>query len=762
MGSAPQQTTSTDDSVEMSTEPTTVEKLRGLKWSIAGNAANIVFVKFAFFGSTFVLFLSTLGLNKSQIGFLLSLMPYFGLVALFASPFVERVGFKRSFLSFWALRQVATFAMLLTPLVNARFGLQVTFAYITVVMVIFSLCRAIGETAGMPWRQEYIPNAIRGKYAATDSMIVTIASFVAVIISSQVIAYTTGLRGYLLLFALGGFFGLLGVWFYSFIPGGEPVQRSSERPSVLSNFREALKDTNFLLFLGGTSLIIMATAPLASFLPLYMEEEVGISTSSVILLQVGTLLGTLLFSFMWGWTSDRYGSKPVMLLSVLLRALVPVLYLLTPRVEPWNLWYAMTIAFVQGVVDIGWLIGSGRLLFVGVVPPAKKSQYMSLHYAWIGLVGGTSQLLGGRLVDASANLSGELFNLPVNAYTPLLLISSILPLLAMVFFVAVRADANYGVGEFAGLFLRGNPFLAIRSLVSYQFAREEGDVLQVTARLGESKSRLTEDELLEALHDPRFHVRLEAIVSIARMKPSPRLRQAMIETLYGTELALSDLAAWALGRTGDPQAIPALRATLASPYRSIRAQAVRALGALNDEEMAPLFLAQLRREEDRGLQMAYASSLGRLRAAEAVDDLLALLYHFRNEGARAELALDLARLHGDEHYYVQLTRQMRNDPGTATAQAVNAFHRQLDKQDLLDAETLTLLEKCSEALARGNLNQGARLFGELLAQLPLEEHLDATGVAIARACATELRRTGDEHPEYLFLALHTLHVAWRD
>ena len=162
------------------------------------------------------------------------------------------------------------------------------------------------------------------------------------------------------------------------------------------------------------------------------------------------------------------------------------------------------------------------------------------------------------------------------------------------------------------------------------------------------------------------------------------------------------------------------------------------------------------------MQMAYASSLGRLRAAEAVDDLLALLYRFRNEGARAELALDLARLHGDEHYYVQLTRQMRSDPGTATAQAVNAFHRQLDKQNVLDDETLDLLERCSDALARGNLNEGARLFGELLTRLPLEEHLDATGVAIARACATELRRSGDEHPEYLFLALHTLHVAWRD
>ncbi|MEZ4556541.1 MAG: hypothetical protein R2854_08860 [Caldilineaceae bacterium] len=39
-------------------QATTVEKLRGLPWSMAGNAANVVFVKLTFFGSVFVLFLS--------------------------------------------------------------------------------------------------------------------------------------------------------------------------------------------------------------------------------------------------------------------------------------------------------------------------------------------------------------------------------------------------------------------------------------------------------------------------------------------------------------------------------------------------------------------------------------------------------------------------------------------------------------------------------------------------------------------------------
>ncbi|MCB0092471.1 MAG: hypothetical protein KDE54_31500, partial [Caldilineaceae bacterium] len=53
-------------------EPTTAEKMRGLPWSIFTNLTNTFFVQFTFFGSVFVLFLNQLGLDKGQIGFLLS------------------------------------------------------------------------------------------------------------------------------------------------------------------------------------------------------------------------------------------------------------------------------------------------------------------------------------------------------------------------------------------------------------------------------------------------------------------------------------------------------------------------------------------------------------------------------------------------------------------------------------------------------------------------------------------------------------------
>ena len=740
-------------------EPTTVEKLRGLPWSMAGNAANVVFVKLTFFGSVFVLFLSTLGFNKTQTGFLLSLIPYFGLVALFAAPFVARYGLKRSYLTFWGLRQVATFAMLLTPLISARFGFQAMFIYVILVMIWFALCRSLGETAGMPWRQEYIPNNIRGKYSAKDSMITTIAGFGAVMLSGVVIGRAVGITGYLSLFLIGGSFGLLGVWFYSHIPGGAPRAREKAEGSIWAGMLDSLKDRNFLRFLFGIAFVILATGPLNAFLPLFMQEEVGIGAGNVILLQMGVLFGSLVSSYLWGWSSDRYGSKPAMMFSVFWRVLLPVIYMFTPRNAAMSLPYAMFASMIQGIIDVGWTIGSARLLYVGVVPTAKKSEYMALHYAWIGVIGGTSQLLGGRLLDASSNLTGEIAGISVDAYTPLFVLSVVLAAVSIIFFSRVRADAEYGVGEFAGMFLRGNPLLAVSSLVRYQFAKDETAAVLVTERLGSAKSPLAVDELLEALQDPRFNVRFEAIVAMARSQPDPRVIAALVETLDGTELALSSLSAWALGRLGDPSAIPALHAALDKPYHSIQVQAIRALGALGDEEALPQLRDGFRNEQDKGMLMAYASSLGKLGAEDAAPELLRLLYEFENEGARLELALALARLVGDEHNFIQLVRQVRADPGTAIAVAISSLRRELPA-DPQAAGVMAELDECAGVLARGNVNRGAMLFGTVIGHLP-ETLFTPTAWLILQECGPRLREFGDRHIEYILLALHVMHAGYK-
>ncbi len=741
----------------MNTEPTTVEKLRGLRWSIASNAANTIFVQLSFFGSVFILFLSALGLSKSEMGFVLSLLPFSGLIALFIAPAVARFGYKRTYLTFFGSRKVVAAFLLLTPWVLSQFGRETTLTFVTVVVAIFAILRSVAMTASFPWTQEYVPDTVRGKYTAMSNIVTSLTGVVAISVAGYVIGRTSGLSGYMVLIAVGVLFGLFGVWLASFIPGGAPIQRTATERRQQRNLGEALRDRDFRLYLAGVGLISLATIPLGSFLPLFMQEQVGLSSGNVVMLQMGTLLGSLLSSYLWGWAADRYGSKPVMLSGVCLSLLLPVCWVLMPRHSLWSLYVAFGIACLQGLASLGWGIGSARLLYTSVVPPGKKSDYMALYYAWIGIVNGLSKLLGGRVLDYSQGITGQFLIFTLDPYLPLFIAGLMLPLVSILLLRRIRAEETVGVGEFAGIFFRGNPFLAMASMIRYHLAKDEYATILMTERMGQAKSLLTVEELLEALTDPRFNVRFEAIISIARTRPDPRLTEALVQILDGSELALSVIAAWALGRIGDEQAIEPLRRALDSHYRSIQAHSARALGTLGDTATIPLLTGRLARETDKGLQMAYASALGSLRAKEATGQLLSVLERTENEGARMELALSLARIVGDEHQFIQLLRQVRADPGTATSQGITALKGKVDRSQEDSDDLLSAIDECAEALARDDLARGVALMSHIIHLLPMERLEEPPGI-ILQDCAKRLDEFNATHIEYVLLALHTMQV----
>ena len=81
------------------------------------------------------------------------------------------------------------------------------------------------------------------------------------------------------------------------------------------------------------------------------------------------------------------------------------------------------------------------------------------------------------------------------------------------------------------------------------------------------------------------------------------------------------------------------------------------------------------------MRIAYASALGQLGVVESAPTIAALLREEDDETQRYELALALARLLGDEKYFVHLLRQTRTETGTALSQAVTALKKKMEKGD---------------------------------------------------------------------------------
>lgn len=740
----------------MTSTLTDVDKINRLPWLVGAQTLNIVFVLLTFSGTVFVLFLDELGLDDSQIGVLLGIVPFLGVIAPFVAPSVGRFGYKRTYIAFWGIRSFVIAFLLLTPTVLARYGTNGAFIWVVVIILLFGACRAIAETGGYPWKKEVVPDNIRGKYTAVNSMSTTIASILVTVVAGYVIESLTGLQPFMILIAVGILFGLMAVLAFTRVPAEDSEKRQADRGDHFSQMGQALRSKNFVLFLLILGLATIGGPSVISFVPLFMKEQVGLSEGVIVLLSVGTFIGALVTSFLWGWATDRYGSKPVMQLSLYLLSLLPLAWMLLPKSSPASAPLAMAIAVVSGIATLAWQISWTRYLFVNAVPDENKSAYLAVYYAWFAIVAGLGPFLAGQILSAARSLEAQFGYFVIDPYTPLFVLSIVLILIGSFLVVRLQTEGTTTFRHFASMFLRGNPVKALRLLVQYNFSGDEMTRVVATEQMGDAQSLLSTNELIEALRDPSFRVRQEAIHSIGRMPAEDELVDALIEVLEDPESELNISAARALGRIGSERAIPALRRALSSGYRPLEANSVRSLAMLDDFESVSLIMAKLEQESNPRLRLAYVSALGRLRVKGSVEQLFDLLLEARSEVSRGEIGLAIARMVGDEKYYLQHWRPLQSDFNTSTAQALLAFQKPAEGCGML--EIAEVAQATANSFAAGDADAATTSLVTMLQWLP-KDNLEKTIAKVAKGCIDGIEEHGERRKEYILLSLHTMDAA---
>ncbi|MFH1615281.1 MAG: MFS transporter [Planctomycetota bacterium] len=740
---------------------TDAEKIRRLPWLIAASLCTNIFVVLTFIGSIFVLFLNELGLDKSRIGIVLSLVPFCQIIGLFTSSLGVRFGFKRIFLVFYSIRKVVIMFILLTPLVVQHYGLEGAYWWVVGIILVFSLTRSVAESASLPWMQEIVPNNIRGKFSAINSIVSTIGIIFAVAIGGYVISHFTGLGRFVSLMAGGISVGMVSVLLYSHLPAGSPVHHSQREHVGLTAVVKSLGDPNYRRFLVGMGLAIVALGAMFSFVPLFLKEQIGIQAGHVVWIDMGALIGSGLFCYLWGWACDRYGSKPVMITSLCLVILLPISWFLMPRNSPYSGYFALVVSFILGIANIGWVFSFSQYLFVTAVPVEKKAAYMSVFFSLTGLLAGAAPLFAGQLLEVCRPINAGFAFFHFDPYTPLFAIGFGLLICAIYVISTLAPDGAISTPEFVGMIFQGNPIMGVSNIMRYSRAGDEADRIKVTERMGDAKTLLNLEELVEALEDPSFNVRHEAITAISKLPSHPKLVDALVMVLGGNQPDLSLTAASALGRLGDKSAIIALRETLLSEYSLLQARSARALAMLGDTASIDFMMNKLMEEPDEGLKIAYASALGALHAGEALEGILSLLHTVEDKSSRNELALAVARIIGAEHYYVRLLRRFRKDPATVSAQMVRSFKQRLvlPRSDVQMFQRR--MEDCSGYFAACKWEEGLEMLctvgGEILQGI--SPNLPAAGVL--DECIQRLCEFGSSRDEYIVLILHALRLILR-
>lgn len=375
-------------------------KYRALPWSLAHIALNNFFYIWSFGGTVFLLYLNELGLPKDKIGVLLSFFPFTGLLALILGPAVSRWGRKKVYLICFGLRKPVMFLLILLPWVKRQAGMLAAVSFLFAVILTVAILRAVAETGFYPWLQEFVPNAVRGKFGAASTILMTITSVIAVYIVGQALDRYSLVVAFNGLLSVGVAIGIVGVAMMVFVPGGAPVHTQGDlsRRNHIASLVDTLHDRNYLYFLGGMGCYTLGVYMFSSFLPLYLKEQFGLLPAAIVRLDIASMVGGALFSLVSGVIADRLGSRPVLMPGLIASVLVPLGWLLLPAQSAHAFLFSALLYFSFGAASVSASIAANRSLFNSVIPLEKNTAYTSIYYAWAGLTGGVAPLLGGMLL----------------------------------------------------------------------------------------------------------------------------------------------------------------------------------------------------------------------------------------------------------------------------------------------------------------------------------------------------------------------------
>lgn len=647
------------------------DKLRRLPWfHVQVVLTNLAMLCTA--GAPMALFAAEMGLNEGQIGILGGMMPLLQVAGMLSIPLIARFGARLVSTVALTLR----YLFLLTFIVASfHFGEPgKVFRLMLLGMIGFSIARAISEAAYVPWSQEFTPLSVRGKVAGRNAVFALPVVLVASWVIQTWLDGQVGIERFRPLFVFGIIAGIVGALCYLGLRGGaRGTGESGTAPSGprLAALAEPLGDRNFLLFLVAAAGQYLVTTALGVFL-LIFYRGLGLPSGQIIFLAALAPVGAAAGTAASGWLLDRYGTRAVFTLLVMGQI---ALLLVLPFVQGWSGWLLPATAAVTfllfGLFAQSAMTVSGVYL-LNVSPPAAKEAYTTTHYVLTGIAGGAATWGAGLLLSSLEGQSVTLAGLAFGPFAVLFLVLAVISVGIALAFYLLREDGGLSLRAFIANFATGSPMRALVGIQRFGGETSEDRRRELAFVFGIFGSPLAKKELIEALGDPSFDVRHEAVRALGHLAPHDDVVAALIRVLQSEGLVELQYAALeSLGRIRAPQSAPVLRNFIGSPNPFLRARAIRAAGEMRLFDLVPELLAALESDPDPDCRMAAVSALGKIRTQAALPELIV---HYRalfpddpdGDDPRSRVVLlAIAKIVGCEESFAYYLRAEQRQPGHA-------------------------------------------------------------------------------------------------
>lgn len=677
--------------------------------------------------SPLTLFSVELGLEADKIGILGSLMAFFQVFGILAIPLISYFGCRIVATAGLFIRYLFLSIFLVVPFYKD--DTNTVFLLLFFTMSMFSLCRTISETASVPWAQEFIPKSVRGKIMGRNGLISTPFAILASYIIKIWLDSQTGLERFYPVFIIAIIIGLIAALFLLGIGGGKPRSKNSSDPNFLKKLLVPLKDKNFQLFLYSSGSQFIVITILAIFLTLFFKIRLGVPTGHLVFMSTLMLVGGSFSGIIVGFFVDRYGCRGI---RIVLQTAQIFLLLLLPFVGP----NTPGIDFLIGLIffSFGFLMwGSatiGAIFMLNYVPAAQKESYMTIAYSMDGLIAGTTTVLAGYLVYWLDTNSIQILGIVLGSYEVLFTLCAIIMASSIIAFAFLQEEGGLGVRDFISQFYEGNPLQALWGINRYSNQTSEERRQDLAYRFGRARSSIAKEELFDALRDPSFDVRYEAILALGHLPISPSVVKALENMLkYEGFVELQYASLTSLGRLKSKNSSLIIMDFLSHKNPLLRARAIRSLADLKYDNALDQIRSTVNNDKEISCKLAAASALGKFKDRASLNSLVSFYYDLANEKNPASeeprskvILLAISKILKCEELFSQEWRKEEKFIGFRLPNLIDELAKTIQKLSGEKKYDRSLLEKVANELANNNTSLSFEALKSLKPYLEKSSH----------------------------------------
>jgi hypothetical protein len=472
------------------------------------------------------------------------------------------------------------------------------------------------------WLAEMVPEASRGAFYGNRNAIMVAVGASVGLLGGLIVDYLKRHHeanyGYSLIFSCALIFAFISWFCFSKmqdIPREEVVKQDLKES--IKAFAIPFRDKNFQKVLIFLSVLIWGQAIAGNLWAAFAFESLKFTQTQLQLCAIMHAVGNMAMSKWWGYLADKYGNKPLLVVTGIGTLLSPMAWLLarpTPgdHASMFNLVLLISCHVLMGANWSGVALCQFNLL-LSTSKTSARATYIGAGLATQSLMAGIAPMVGAELLSR-----GRLFTTAFGAYQFVFFVTIGIRVISLFFLAPIREEGAAGVRETIKVLTGVTPkgIRAMRRFSRSGDAMERESAIEKMAGQGLS---LASSEVISALHDPSPRVRRQAATALGRLGDTA----AVPELLHQLELhpdLVEEETVQALGELGDVAAIPELVKLLKSPRPLLRRASARAIASIPGAEDSELAIQELivaaRDTSDQDLRRSALQALRYLEAPE--------------------------------------------------------------------------------------------------------------------------------------------------